>query len=352
MTSRLRPAALEPTATSQTGGSNAGPAVMASVVPSATVPTAAAPARVGRRRVPAAKIVGVAAVVAGVGWALYRERATFGRGLAVLGTRTEVGWVIACVGVECLSMVFFALLQQRLLKAGGARLNARWLLSTAYLANAVSVSVPVIGSGMAATYSYRRLREQETEPVIAQAALAMAGVVSTVTFAVVVTVGALVSGSPAVALSAAAGGLTCVIILAAGVVGLRSPACRSALRRATTRLLSAAQRVVRRPRGGPDQLINAAVDRLRLFRLTPATVGLAFTWGMLNWAADACCLVLSVKAIGVPVPWGGVLLAWSAGQGAASFSPTPGGIGVVEVAMTAALFVRSATPRSSKAWPT
>jgi len=32
-----------------------------------------------------------------------------------------------------------------------------------------------------------------------------------------------------------------------------------------------------------------------------------------------------------------VLLVWSAGVGAASFSPTPGGIGVVEVTMTAAL---------------
>jgi putative heme transporter len=69
------------------------------------------------------------------------------------------------------------------------------------------------------------------------------------------------------------------------------------------------------------------MDRLSLFQLGPTTVGLAFTWGMLNWAADACCLILSVKAIGAPVPWGG-LLAWSAGQGAASFSPTPGGIGV------------------------
>lgn len=354
MTPRMRPAVVKQTAASQAGAPDTGSAATvvaasSATVPSATVPTTTGRAGVGRRWLAGAKLVGVVAVVTGVGLAVYRERATLGQGLAVLGTRTEVGWVIACVGVECLSMVFFALLQQRLLKAGGVRLTARWLLSTAYLANAVAVSVPVIGSGMATTYAYRRLREQKAEPVIAQAALAMAGVVSTVTFAVVVAVGALVSGRQAVALSAAAGGLTCVIILAAGVAGLRSPACRSALRRVTTRLLCAVQRVVCRPRGDPGQLINAAVARLSLFRLTPATVGSAFTWGMLNWAADAGCLILSIKAIGVGVPWGGVLLAWSAGQGAASFSPTPGGIGVVEVAMTAALAAAGLHPAEALA---
>jgi hypothetical protein len=44
----------------------------------------------------------------------------------------------------------------------------------------VAVAVPVIGSGMAATFAYRQLREQRVDPVIAQAALALVGVVSTV----------------------------------------------------------------------------------------------------------------------------------------------------------------------------
>jgi putative heme transporter len=209
----------------------------------------------------------------------------------VLAARTEPDWVIACIGVECLSMVFFALLQQRLLTAGGARLTAPWLLSIAYLANAVAVAIPVIGS------------ERRVDPLIAKAALALAGVVSTVAFAAV-------------------------------------PAGRSHLQCVASRLLPTVQRVLHRPRGDPAQLTKAAMDRLSLFRLGPATLAPAFTWGMLNEAADACCLVLAIKAIGVPVPFGGVLLAWSAGQGAGSFSPTPGGIGVVEVTMTAAL-VRS-----------
>jgi len=308
-----------------------------------------APARPRRRWGIAAEIAGTVAVAAGAGWAVYRERATVAEGLGVLAARTEPGWVIACFGAQCLSMVFFALLQQRLLTAGGARLTVSWLLSIAYLANAVAVAVPVIGSGMATTYAYHQLRQRRVDPVIAQAALALAGAVSTVTFAAVIVAAALASGSPPAAAGALGSALTCLIILAAGLAALRSPAGRSRLQRLASRLLSAAQKVLRHPRGDPAQLTNAAVDRLSLFRLGPATVGLAFTWGMLNWAADACCLILAVKAIGAPVPWGGVLLVWSAGQGAASFSPTPGGIGVVEVAMTAALAAAGLRPADALA---
>jgi putative heme transporter len=306
-----------------------------------------APARPRRRWGLAAEVAGTVAVVAAAGWAVYRERATVAGGLRVLAARTEPDWVIAAVGVQCLSMVFFALLQQQLLKAGGARLTVSWLLSTAYLANAVAVAVPVVGSGMATTYAYHQLRERRVDPVIAQAALALAGVVSSVAFAAVVAVAALASGSPPTAVSALGSALTCLVILAAGLAALRSPVGRPRLQRLASRLLSATQKLLRRPRGDPARTAKAALDRLSLFRLGPVTVGLALTWGILNWAADACCLIVAVKAIGVPVPWDGVLLAWSAGQGAASFSPTPGGIGVVEVAMTAAL--AAAGPRPADA---
>jgi putative heme transporter len=294
-------------------------------------------------------VAGTVAVAAGAGWAIWRERATVAEGLGVLAAHAGPGWVAACICAQGLSMVFFALLQQRLLTAGGARLTVPWLMSTAYLANAVAVAVPVIGSGMATTYAYHQLRERRVDPVIAQAALALAGVVSTVTFAAVLATAALASGSPPAAVSALGSATACLIILAAALVALRSPAGQARLQCLAGRLLRASQRVVHRPRGDVAEITKTAMDRLRLFRLGPATVGLAVTWGLLNWAADACCLILAVGAVGVPVPWGGVLLAWSAGQGAASFSPTPGGIGVVEVAMTAALAAAGLRPADALA---
>jgi putative heme transporter len=291
-----------------------------------------------------AQIAGTVAVAAGAGWAVYRERSTVAGGLRVLTAHTELGWVAACIGVQCLSMVFFALLQQRLLVAGGARLTAPWLLSIAYLANAVAVVVPVVGSGLAANYAYHQLRERRVDPTIAKAALALAGVISTSAFAAVVVTGALLSGSPAAAVSALGSAVTCLVVLGAALVALRSLAGRARLQRLASALLRAAQQVLRRPRGDADQLTRNALDRLSLFRLGPAILAPAFAWALLNCAADACCLMLAIKAIGEPVPWGGVLLAWSAGQGAGSFSPTPGGIGVVEVTMTAALAAAGLSP--------
>jgi putative heme transporter len=309
----------------------------------------AAPPRRRHRWSIAVQIAGTIAVAAGAGWAVYRERVTVTGGLRVLSAHTDPGWAAACIGVQCLSMVFFALSQEQLLRAGGARLTAPWLLCTAYLANAIALAVPVIGSGMAATYAYRQLRERRVDPVIARAALGLGGVISTLAFAAIVTAGALLSGSPAAAVSALGSALTCLIILAAALAALRSPAGRSRLQRLFSQLLRAAQQVLHRPRGDPAQLTKTAIDRLGLFRLGPVTLALAFTWAVLNSAADACCLILSIKAVGVPVPWGGVLLAWSAGQGAGSLSPTPGGIGVVEVTMTAALAAAGLQPADALA---
>jgi putative heme transporter len=296
-----------------------------------------------------AKAGGTVAVAAGAGWALYRERATLENGFRVLGSHSEVGWVIACFGAQCLSMVFFALLQRGLLRAGGARLTVPGLLSMAYMANAVAVAVPVIGSGMAATYSYQHFRDLQVDPVIAKAALALAGMVSTVTFAVVVVAAALFSGNPAAAASALAGALTCLIILIAVVAALRTATGRSRIERIVARGLCGAQRVFRRPQGDATELARDSMARLGQFTLDPATVGMSFVWGLFNWAADACGLILAVRAIGVPIPWSGILLVWTAGQGAASLSPTPGGIGVVEITMTVALSAAGLRPANALA---
>lgn len=66
-------------------------------------------------------------------------------------------------------------------------------------------------------------------------------------------------------------------------------------------------------------------------------------WALLNWIADALCLVLAIRAVGAAVPWHRVLLVSSAGIGARSFSPTPGGI-VVEAAMITTLVVAWVRP--------
>ena len=94
-----------------------------------------------------------------------------------------------------------------------------------------------------------------------------------------------------------------------------------------------ARRVTGRPRRDVAGLFGAALERAGSLRLGYGAVAQACGC----WLADVCCLVCAMFALGVPVPWTKILVAWTAASGAASFSPVPGGIGVVEVVLIAAL---------------
>jgi uncharacterized membrane protein YbhN (UPF0104 family) len=61
-----------------------------------------------------------------------------------------------------------------LLRAAGARLALRSVLATAYNANAIAVSVPVVGSGIAATYAFREFRRGGADVGQVSVALAIA----------------------------------------------------------------------------------------------------------------------------------------------------------------------------------
>ena len=62
-----------------------------------------------------------------------------------------------------------------------------------------------------------------------------------------------------------------------------------------------------------------------------------FGLALLNWAADCAALALAIVATGQPVPWHALLLAYGAGAAVGSTGLTPGGFGLVELAVAAAL---------------
>jgi len=283
-----------------------------------------------------AEAVAVIAVGLGTAAAIYGERAVIGKGLHAL-ERARVGWALAAIGAECVSMMAFALLQKCLLKAGGARLTLSWMISMAYAANAIAVSVPFVGSGLATGYAYRELRKRGADAAAIGIALTLAGIVSTVTFAFVAILAAVLSGNPAVAgggLAAAAIGVT---VIGSVVISGRSLNGRARLRSVASKIDALIDRIRRRAGGDPSTRVARALGQFGDTRISAATLGLAVAWGVVNWLADALCLVLAIVAVRVAVPWHEVLLVWTAGAGASTFSPTPGGLGVVDIAMIAAL---------------
>ncbi len=297
----------------------------------------------GHRWAVTAQAVAVIAVVAGAVWATFAEWAAIRGGFGAFG-HARLRWIGAAIVAQCVSMTAFVLLQRRLLRAVGGHLPLSWLLSTAHLANAIAFAVPFAGSGMATGFAYRRFRRAGADPAAAALVLTLAGIFSTVAFAVVMVLAAVASGNPAAAGGSLAGAAVTAGAVAGAVIALRSPQGRERLERAAAWMLRLLQRIVRRPRADPGAVLRGVVERVSGVHLSVAAASSGFMWALLNWIADALCLVLAIKAVGAAVPWHRVLLAWSAGIGARTFSPTPGGIGVVEAAMIATLVVAGVRP--------
>jgi hypothetical protein len=91
-----------------------------------------------------------------------------------------------------------------------------------------------------------------------------------------------------------------------------------------------------RPRRDVAPLLSATLERAGDLRLANRALGQAFACALANWAADVCCLICAMFALGIPVPWAKILVVWSAGSGAASLSPVPGGIGIVDIVLIGA----------------
>jgi putative heme transporter len=153
----------------------------------------------------------------------------------------------------------------------------------------------------------------------------------------VVAVGAVVSGSGLAVVSAAVGVLGGAVPIGLLLLSLRRPGPRALVERLGTRLVATAQRVSGHPAGDPEEIVEEQLEEVTALEPDPPTLWVAALLAVLNWVADAACLAFAILAVGGDVPWRGLLLAWAAGTAVASLGLTPGGLGVVEAALSSAL---------------
>ena len=95
--------------------------------------------------------------------------------------------------------------------------------------------------------------------------------------------------------------------------------------------------LTRRPRGDTTQQIQHIMDWMTAVRLSWTQIGRIVAWGTVNWLLDCAVFAMMFTAMDAPIPWKGLLLAYGAGQLAATLPITPGGLGVVEGSITVAL---------------
>jgi putative heme transporter len=246
-------------------------------------------------------------------------------------------WVVAAVGLEGLSMAAFARLQRTMLQAGGTRLPITSALGITYAGNAISVSLPLAGPEVGTLFAYRQFQRRGATQVTAAWTVLASGVVSSLAFTVVVVGGALISTNPAAATAGAIGGLTLIVPLVLGLVAVRVPAVASWLERLAARVLGLVQRVIHKPAGDPATLISRARDEVSALHLRRTSWVKVVLFSLINWLADAGCLAVAIKAAGLPLPLRSIVLIWSVAAAATTLNLTPGGLGVVEAALIAAL---------------
>lgn len=227
-------------------------------------------------------------------------------------------------------MAAFALMQERLLHAGGKRLGHRPMLATILAANALSVSVPMAGPELGTAFTFRRFKTQGAPTALASWCLLVGGLVSWIGAGVVLIAGGALSGNDVVALLAL---LASVLVVAAGAVLYRTltrPQLPPRLERTLGWSVGRAASLLHHPMEDPTGAIRRWLNDLQSLRLPVSEWGKVGSLGLANWLADAGVLAMSLLAIGVPVPWHSLLLIYGLATAVGGLGITPGGIGLVE----------------------
>jgi uncharacterized membrane protein YbhN (UPF0104 family) len=296
------------------------------------------PAVAGHRPRRRWQILAAVAAAAAIAFGVYAGRHTLAESLTSL-TSLDWTWFLAALACEALSLTAFGLSRRRLLRADGQRVRLGSVLAIDVASNALSISVPFAGAQLALVFSYRQYRRRGLGQAVTGWALAVSAIMSVSALALVLIGGSLLGGA---SLTTALGFAGAAVLLVPGVailLALRSPRMRHLFSVAVARLTAWARRLLRRPQpdGVAADMFEEFLERVASIRMPPARYAEVFALAVLNWVGDCACLACSIHAAGQPVPWHGLLLAYAAGAAVGSTGLTPGGFGLVEATLTAAL---------------
>jgi putative heme transporter len=265
-------------------------------------------------------------------WALSAHRGELS-GFSAVFENLKWWWIPPALVAEFASFVCFAGLQYEFLRCGGLAAPEGPLLKMTFASQAITNSLPG-GNAFSAVYGFRWFRRFGADDTLAAWSLVGTVVASVVSLALVATAGlALATGEGAsLDLIPVIVGVF-VITVAIGVLFIYE----RPLAVVVTWGIRASRKIVGRPRGDLAAEIDRIVGMVTAVRLGPRQVITIMLWGVANWLFDCACFAMMFLAVDATIPWKGLLLAYGAGQLAATLPFTPGGLGVVEGSITIAL---------------
>lgn len=229
-------------------------------------------------------------------------------------------WVLPAVLAEALSYVLYAAAQQVLLISGGRRVGMLPLTGISVAGQALSNVLPG-GLAVSNVVMYRQLRRRDVSDALTGWMLVVNGLLYGTALAVLALFGVQIAGG-----DGPIPGLRLFSLAVAGIflAGLAV-------------LWVARSRLGRLPIVERSTAVRDLVDRLQHVHIGRSAVGGSLVILIASWAADALTLIAAFAAVGQVPPWHGLLLAYCAGQMAASLPITPGGLGIAEGSLTVAL---------------
>jgi putative heme transporter len=276
-------------------------------------------------------VVGLAALVI-VLWVLSSHRSELS-GLSAVLSHIRWWWIPPAVVVELASYVCFARMQGSILMGGGLRTPSGPLLNMTFASQAIANSLPA-GTAVSSVYGFRWYRRFGADDALAAWSLAGTFIAAVVTLSLVAAAGLALAASQGASLDLVpviVGVLVLTMAIGALFVYERPLAATASW------AVRACRRVIGRPRGDLEEQIELVLKWLTTARLGWRDVVEILFWGTSNWLLDCSCFAMMFLAVGTSIPWKGLLLAYGAGQLAATLPITPGGLGVVEGSITIAL---------------
>jgi uncharacterized protein (TIRG00374 family) len=276
-------------------------------------------------------VLGIGVVVVAV-WALSGHRGELS-GFSTVFENLKWWWIPPALVVELASFVCFAGLQYEFLRCGGLFPPEGSLLKTTFASQAITNSLPG-GTAFSAVYGFRWFRRFGADDTLAAWSLTGTVVASVVSLALVATAGlALATGEGAsLDLIPVIVGVFLITLAIGALFVYERP-----LAAVVTWGIRALRKLVGRPRGDLTAEIQRIVGMVTAVHLGRRQVTSIVLWGVANWLFDCACFAMMFLAVNAAIPWKGLLLAYGAGQLAATLPFTPGGLGVVEGSITIAL---------------
>lgn len=253
-------------------------------------------------------------------------------GIGNVLSHLDYDYLVLALVVEIGSLAAYSQLLRSLLFTGGVG-SGLWKMITIFLASYSINNLLPGGPAFASVYSYRRFRDLGASEGLAGWALFASNVLAAMALLFLALIGLVVSEGNASGIS---------LVGSIAMVGLFLVLALLAVAKAghVIAIFGFLFSQIHKKFGfswAGTQKIRELQREVSTISPSPVRLISGFSWGFANWVLDAGALVFAYLATGSPVPFGGILLAYSAGQLAANFPITPGGLGVVEGSISIAL---------------